>query len=100
MAEFENDMLDDEIDSNENYLTLTDDSGEEIHFEVLDEFQFKGKDYIVLIPFEDLDDEVVILEVIKAENGDDDYVSVTDEDLLLELFEEFKTRNSDMFDFE
>ncbi len=100
MAEFENDMLDDEIDSNENYLTLTDDSGEEIHFEVLDEFQFKGKDYIVLIPFEDLDDEVVILEVIKAENGDDDYVSVTDEDFLLELFEEFKTRNSDMFDFE
>jgi len=100
MAEFENDMLDDEIDSNENYLTLTDDSGEEIHFEVLDEFQFKGKDYIVLIPFEDLDDEVVILEVIKAENGDDDYVSVTDEDFLLELFEEFKARNSDMFDFE
>lgn len=100
MAEFENDMLDDEIDSNENYLTLTDDSGEEIHFEVLDEFPFKGKDYIVLIPFEDLDDEVVILEVIKAENGDDDYVSVTDEDFLLELFEEFKIRNSDMFDFE
>ena len=100
MTEFENDIYEDDNDSEGNFLSLTDDSGEEIHFEVLDEFAYNEKNFIVLIPFEDLDDEVVILEVIKNDDGDDDYISVTDEDFLLELFEEFKKRNSDMFDFE
>lgn len=93
------DNSDDNSDQN-NFITLTDDSGEDIHFEVLDEFTFRNNNYIVLIPFEDVDDEVVILEVINSNDSDDDeYLSVDDDTLLNDIFEEFKKRNASNFDF-
>lgn len=96
MTEFNENVY--EEDDENSYMTLTDDNGEDVHFEVLDEFDYDNSKYIVLIPFEDLDDEVVILEVISSEKND--YVSVTDDALLNELFNEFKKRNADIFDFE
>ncbi|MGN0576537.1 MAG: DUF1292 domain-containing protein [Ruminococcus sp.] len=92
--------IDDESEEG-RFLTLTDDSGEDISFEVIDEFPYNGKNYVVLIPFEDLEDEVVILEAIYAENPEDnEYISVEDEELVKEVFEEFKNRNADEYDFD
>ena len=92
--------IDDESEDG-RFLTLTDDSGEDISFEVIDEFPYNGKNYVVLIPFEDLEDEVVILEAIYAENPEDnEYISVEDEELVKEAFEEFKNRNADEYDFD
>ncbi|MDD6098044.1 MAG: DUF1292 domain-containing protein [Oscillospiraceae bacterium] len=92
--------IDDESEDG-RFLTLTDDSGEDISFEVIDEFPYNGKNYVVLIPFEDLEDEVVILEAIYAENPEDnEYISVEDEELVKEVFEEFKNRNADEYDFD
>lgn len=92
--------IDDESEDG-RFLTLTDDSGEDISFEVIDEFPYNGKNYVVLIPFEDLEDEVVILEAIYAENPkDNEYISVEDEELVKEVFEEFKNRNADEYDFD
>ena len=92
--------IDDESEE-ARFLTLTDDSGEDISFEVIDEFPYNGKNYVVLIPFEDLEDEVVILEAIYAENPEDnEYISVEDEELVKEVFEEFKNRNADEYDFD
>ncbi len=92
--------IDDESEEG-RFLTLTDDSGEDISFEVIDEFPYNGKNYVVLIPFEDLEDEVVILEAIYAENPEDnEYISVEDEALVKEVFEEFKNRNADEYDFD
>lgn len=92
--------IDDESEDG-RFLTLTDDSGEDISFEVIDEFPYNGKNYVVLIPFEDLEDEVVILEAIYAENSEDnEYISVEDEELVKEVFEEFKNRNADEYDFD
>lgn len=92
--------IDDESEDG-RFLTLTDDSGEDISFEVIDEFPYNGKNYVVLIPFEDLEDEVVILEAIYAENPEDnEYISVEDEELVKEVFEKFKNRNADEYDFD
>ena len=92
--------IDDESEDG-RFLTLTDDSGEDISFEVIDEFPYNGKNYVVLIPFEDLEDEVVILEAKKEENPEDnEYISVEDEELVKEVFEEFKNRNADEYDFD
>lgn len=92
--------IDDESEEG-RFLTLTDDFGEDISFEVIDEFPYNGKNYVVLIPFEDLEDEVVILEAIYAENPEDnEYISVEDEELVKEVFEEFKNRNADEYDFD
>jgi uncharacterized protein YrzB (UPF0473 family) len=88
-----------ENDENE-YLTLTDDDGNDVHFEILDEFPYKERNYIVLIPFDDTEDEVVILEIIQSDDSEDEeFLSIEDDALLGEIFEEFKRRNADKFDF-
>lgn len=82
-----------ELEDNENYITLTDDDGQDISFEVLDTIEYKDRLFAVLLPFEDEDDEVVILEIIPGEDPEmDDFVTVDDEDLLNEVFEEFQKR--------
>ncbi len=80
-----------EYDDNEMYITLTDDDGNEIHFEFIDEFPFEGNDYVVLLPYEETEDEVVILQVIHNEN-DNEFLSVEDEVLLNRIFDEFEKR--------
>lgn len=91
-----NDDLNEEISEDSSYITLTDDDGQDVHFEVIDEFPYKDKNYVVLLPFEDLDDEVVILEAVYSENPDEnEYYSVEDESLLNEIFEEFLKRDEE-----
>lgn len=90
---------DDEPSDHGDIIVLTDDEGNEIHFEILDLLPFNNKHYIVLIPFEDLDDEVVILEVVDPDSEEPEYLSIDDEKLLYDVFNEFKKRNADSFDF-
>ncbi len=103
MSDFNEQALNNEEETdNENaFITLTDDDGNDVHFEIIDEIDFNSNNYIVLIPFEDVDDEVVILQVISSENPDSaEYISIEDEAVLNAVFEEFKIRNADRFDFE
>ena len=92
MNEFENknpEEMDEEVP--ENYITLTDDEGNDISFEIIGTVDYEGHLYAVMIPFDDEDDEVVILEIIPTENPDEsEFLSVDDDDLLGEIFEEFK----------
>jgi hypothetical protein rflaF_05429 len=93
--------LDEFDEENENYITLTDDNGEDVSFEILDTIEYKERLFAVLLPFESEDDEVVILEILPAEDPEyDDFVSVEDEALLNEVFEEFKKAHADEFDFQ
>ena len=80
-------------------ISLLDDNNKEVHFEILDSFDYNGKSYTVLLPYEEGDDEVVILEVNHREE-DDEFLSIESEELLVELFEEFKKRNKDYYNFE
>ena len=65
--------------------------GNDISFEIIGTVDYEGHLYAVMIPFDDEDDEVVILEIIPTENPDEsEFLSVDDDDLLGEIFEEFK----------
>lgn len=100
MNEKELDELEEE-DAVENYITLTDDDGNEVSFEIIGTVEYKEHLYAVLLPFDDEDDEVVILEVIPGDTPDeDDFVSVDDDTLLGEVFEEFKKNYDGEYDFE
>ncbi len=100
MNEKELDELEEE-DAVENYITLTDDDGNEVSFEIIGTVEYKEHLYAVLLPFDDEDDEVVILEVIPGETPDeDDFVSVDDDTLLGEVFEEFKKNYDGEYEFE
>lgn len=101
MNEFENknpEEMDEEVP--ENYITLTDDEGNDISFEIIGTVDCEGHLYAVMIPFDDEDDEVVILEIIPTENPDEsEFLSVDDDDLLGEIFEEFKKNYDGEYDF-
>ncbi len=78
--------------------------GEEVEFEHIDTIEMNGNEYVVLLPVEDQEneevDEVVILKVDHGEDGEDSFVTVDDEDELNSVFEEFKTRMEEEYDFE
>ena len=45
-----------ELEENENYITLTDDDGNEVSFEILDTVEYKERVFAVLLPFDEEDD--------------------------------------------
>lgn len=95
--------LDEELD---NIITLIDDNGEEVKFECLDIVELDSEEYVVLLPIEeeetDVEDagEVVILKVEDTDSEDtESYVSVDDEEILNKVFEIFKDKFQDEFNF-
>ncbi len=100
MNEKDLDELEDEEEI-ENYITLTDDDGNEVSFEIIGTVEYEEHLYAVLLPFDDEDDEVVILEVIPGETPEeDDFVSVNDDELLGKVFDEFKKNYDGEYEFE
>ncbi len=102
-------MNDDEINEQEmdeeldNIIVLNDEDGKEVQFEFLDLVELDNEEYVVLLPIEeenDDDGEVVILKVEDTESEDEEsYVSVDDEDTLTRVFEIFKEKFKDEFNF-
>ena len=95
---FENE---EELDEGEgNIITLTDPDGNDVEFELLDSIEYKDEIYLILI--ETVDDEgVTILKLVEGENEDDDeLVTLEDEAVADAVYEIFKERNKDFFDFE
>ena len=87
----------------DNIIVLNDENGDEIEFEFLDLIEYDGEEYVVLLPNdEDEDDagEVVILKLEDTDNEDEEsYVSVDDEEVLKAVFEIFKDKFKDEFNF-
>ena len=71
---------------NDNIIVLTDEDGTDVEFEFCASIEYEGNEYVVLLPTDDDDGEVVILQVMEdAESDDEDevtYVGVDDEDVL------------------
>ena len=93
------DMNNEELD---NIIVLNDENGNEAEFEFLDLIEYEGEEYVVLLPVEESDDagEVVILKLEDTESEDEEsYVSVDDEETLNKVFEIFKEKFKDDFNF-
>lgn len=84
---------------NDNIIVLNDDDGNEVEFEFLDLIPYRGKEYVVLLPVSDDVDEVVILQLEEADNETESYISVDNELTLQAVFEMFKERAKDIFNF-
>lgn len=84
-------------------ISLTDEDGNELVFEYLDQIEYEGGNYAVLLPVDEdeetEDDEVVIFKVISADDENEEYEIVEDEEMLQTLFDIFKEKNKDEFDF-
>ncbi len=94
--------FDEELD---NTIILNDENGNEVQFEFLDLIDYENEEYVVLLPMNEEDSEeegeVVILKVEDTDSEDEEsYVSVDDEDVLNKVFEIFKEKFKDEFNFE
>ena len=90
----------------DNIVILNDEDGNEVKFEFLDLIELNDEEYVVLLPIaeegeEEEEGEVVILKVedTDEESDEESYVSVEDEDVLNEVFEIFKEKFKNDFDF-
>lgn len=86
----------------DNKIILNDEAGNEVEFEFLDLIEYQGEEYVVLLPADETEEagEVVIL---KLENTDDEenesYASVDDETVLNAVFDIFRDKFKDEFNF-
>ena len=90
----------------DNIVILNDENGNEVKFEFLDLVELDDEEYVVLLPVteegEEEEGEVVILKVEDSDDEDSDeesYVSIEDEEVLSRVFEIFKEKFKDDFDF-
>ncbi|MDE6036530.1 MAG: DUF1292 domain-containing protein [Ruminococcus sp.] len=98
MSDFiENEEFEEE---DENYITLTDDDGNEVSFEVIGEVEYQERYFAVLLPFDEDDDGVVILEIMPSDDENGEFLSIDDDKLLYEVFDKFKSEYDGEYEFE
>lgn len=83
-----------------NILVLTDENGEDVEFEYLDCIEYEGKEYLVLMPVEEVSTEVIILEIEPVDEENENYLSVDDEETLNAIYGIFKEKYKDILTFE
>lgn len=90
------------MDEFDNKIILNDEAGNKVEFEFLDLIEYQGEEYVVLLPADETEEagEVVIL---KLENTDDEenesYASIDDETVLNAVFDIFRDKFKDEFNF-
>ena len=93
----ENDNL---MEEESGILTLTDEDGQEVDFEYLDSVDYDGKEYLVLMPADQAETQIVMLEVEPVDEENENYLSVSDEAVLDAVYGIFKERYKDILTFE
>ena len=83
-----------------NLLTLTDENGNDVNFEYLDVIEYQDKEYLLLLPVDEENAQIVILEIEPVDEENENYLSVTDEDLLNGVYGLFKEKYKDILTFE
>ncbi len=83
-------------------ITLEDDLGNEQDFEFLDVVEYEGVEYVLLLPTDEDEDaaEVMILEVQSLDDESEQYLGIEDEEILQAVFDIFKERYRDEYDFD
>lgn len=93
----ENEILNEE---EMNVLTLTDEDGVETEFEYLDVIEYQGTEYLFLLPLDEEEPEVVILQIEPVDEENENYLAVEDESVLDSVYAVFKERYKDVLQFE
>ncbi len=83
-----------------NIVTFIDEDGAELSFEYMDCIEYQGKEYLALLPTEEDNNEVVILEVEPVDEDNENYITVEDEATLNAVYAIFKENFKDILTFE
>ena len=93
-----------EEENQPDLMTLEDEDGNEITFEVIDALAYKGVHNLAAVEYAETEEEAENAQLVILSVGEDDegeYLDVVDDDeLLLELGKLFEERLSDEYDIE
>ena len=100
----ENKNIDNELEISEGealYITLTDEDGQELEFEVIGDAELDGVTYYAMVPADGANEnegiiEYVLLKKEQDENGEDLFITLDDED----EFEKVANYFDELFDSE
>lgn len=79
-------------------IEITGDNGERMLAQIVDRFEYLNRNYVAMLEVEGTSDEVIMLTVTDDGNYEL-YESIDDDDILDAVFNLFKRRNGDFFDF-
>ena len=82
-----------------NVLTLTDENGVDTEFEYLDVIEYRGKEYLFLLPLEDESEGIVVMEIEPVDDENENYLPVQSEETLNTVYGLFKERYKDILTF-
>lgn len=89
-------------DHEDELVILTDEDGNDVEFEYLDVIEYKQRQFVILLPVEATEEEpgdVVILEIGEDESGEELFLPVSSEEELNAVFDIFKEKMKDSFQF-
>ena len=89
-----------EMEEESSILTLTDENGQDVDFEYLDCLEYQGTEYLVLMPADQPETEIVILQVEPVDEENENYLAVEDESVLDAVYGLFKEKYKDILTFE
>ena len=88
------------LQEEESILVLTDENGQDARFEYLDCIEYNGTEYLILMPADENSSEIVILQVEPIDEENENYLSVSDENILNAVYGIFKEKYQDIIEFE
>ena len=88
------------MEEQEGIITLPNENGEEVEYQLIDSITYENAEYVVLLPVDEEECEVVILAVEADDDEMENYVFVDDEEILEGVYAIFKERFADELDFE
>ena len=83
-------LLDNLPEEEESQITLTGEDGEEITFDYLDCLTYQDTEYLVLMPTDTEETQIVILEIQPVDEENETYLPVEDEAVLDAVYGLFK----------
>lgn len=93
-------LLDNLPEEEESQITLTGEDGEEITFDYLDCLTYQDTEYLVLMPTDTEETQIVILEIQPVDEENETYLPVEDEAALDAVYGLFKEKYKDILTFE
>ena len=92
-------MNEEEFDELDNIVVLTDEDGKDVEFEFLDVIQVDEKEYVILLPVEEMEKGEVVIFRIEGEGEEESYIGLEDEAEAEKVFQAFKEKAKDDFNF-
>ncbi len=83
----------------DDVVIMTDDEGNEYLYDIAARIEKNDNEYVVLVPQDEEDDEVVILKSVLVNDETEELVAEENEEITDAVFEEFKELFADEFNF-